>query len=745
MNLFFQYKEQPLFLRFTLISWLAIIGVLMGWSATAQTSVNHWETAVYDSSVWRYKVPSSNLGSSWTESNFDDSNWQEAKGGFGYGDDDDATIVTNVLAVFIRKKFLIDDLDAIESMLLHVDYDDGYIAYLNGVEIGRSNMGNIQFPQFDQASLELHEAKLYTGQEPESILFNKAEITDLLLQGENILTVQVHNTSTASSDLTTRVFLSLGINNGSTFYGNTPDWFVTPVQFESSDLPIIILNTSGTQIPDNTRIVADMGIIDNGTGARNFITDLYNNYNGKISIETRGESSQYFFPKKSYSLETQTILGENNNVSLLGMPVENDWILYAPYSDKSLIRNVLAYKMGRDMGRYASRTSYCEVVLNGEYQGIYVLMEKIKRDKNRVDVSKLTPEDISGDDLTGGYLLRIDKIDGNDYPAWTSTPVPQLPSENTIDFQYFDPKGGELLSVQQDYIKNYIFEFESALSGTDFDTPTGYANYIAEPTFIDFMMVNEVSKNVDSYIFSTYLYKDKNGKGRKLKMGPLWDFNLAFGNVDYHENSQFAPGWMYNDDYRIYWFRRLMSDPVFANRFQCRWDELRTGILSNDYMVSTIDSLAIRLEESQERNYAKWKILGEYVWPNQVIGSNYQDEIDFVKQWTLDRLAWMDVNLNETCIPIITSLKSENKIRIKVFPNPSNRGWQITGLPPNKEYAIVIYNQLGDIVKMDISKGANYKWAGENKEGKNVASGIYIIKITDKASNLYAAKLIKME
>lgn len=427
------------------------------------------------------------------------------------------------------------------------------------------------------------------------------------------------------------------------------------------------------------------------------------------------------------------------------MPNENDWILYAPYSDKSLIRNVLAYKLGRDMGRYASRTRYCEVVLNGEYQGIYVQLEKIKRDKNRFDISKLTPEDISGDALTGGYLLRIDKIDGNDYPAWTSIPVPKLPNENPVNFQYFDPKGDELVSEQQDYIKNYIFEFESALSSSDYINSNGYPAFIAEPTFIDFMMVNEVSKNVDSYIFSTYLYKDKNGKGRKLKMGPLWDFNLAFGNVDYHENSQFAPGWMYDDGYRIYWFRRLMSDPNFANRFQCRWDELRTGILSDDIIESTIDSLSTLLEESQERNFNKWKVLGEYVWPNQFVGNTFEEEIAFVKQWTRNRLAWMDINLNETCEPIITTLSSENRGKIEVYPNPSNNGWQIIGLPSNQKFNLYIYNQVGKVVKTTIFNGNMHHWNGEDDNGKFVAPGIYILKIRSSSKVIFTSRLIKTE
>ncbi len=140
--------------------------------------------------------------------------------------------------------------------------------------------------------------------------------------------------------------------------------FAETVNFESSNLPIVVINTHGQTIPDEYRIIADMGIIYNGPGQRNHVNDPFNNYDGKISIELRGSSSQ-MFPKKQYALETEDAQGENLNVSLLGLPEENDWILNGPYSDKSLIRNVLIYRLARDLGNYASRTRFCELVLNG--------------------------------------------------------------------------------------------------------------------------------------------------------------------------------------------------------------------------------------------------------------------------------------------------------------------------------------------------------------------------------------------
>ena len=184
------------------------------------------------------------------------------------------------------------------------------------------------------------------------------------------------------------------------------------VNYRESNLPIITINTYGDEIPDEPRIDAYMGIIDNGNVV-NKIDDVFNDYDGKITIEKRGNSSQDQ-EKPPYRFETVDGNGENNNVQLLGLPEENDWILYAPWSDKSLIRNVLIYSLSNEMGRYAPRSKFVELYLNDEYRGVYVLMEKIKRDKNRVPISSLDPNKNSGDDLTGGYILKFDWAETGD-------------------------------------------------------------------------------------------------------------------------------------------------------------------------------------------------------------------------------------------------------------------------------------------------------------------------------------------
>ena len=276
-------------------------------------------------------------------------------------------------------------------------------------------------------------------------------------------------------------------------FGNNP---ATYMALESSDLPLVKINTNGQSIIDDPSITAWMEIIDNGPGIRNYVTDSANNYNGFIGIELRGQSS-LSFPQKQYAVETRDSAGNNLNTSILGMPAENDWVLYGAYNDKSLMRNALAYSLARDMGRYASRAKYCEVLINGEYKGVYTFFEKVKRDNNRVDIAGLTGIDSTGVELTGGYICSVDWIDNG---GWTSNYPPDQtdPMNNTMFYQYIYPKDNEILPQQQNYIQQYVDSFETALLSPLFTNPVlGWRKYGDEESFIDYFLVNELSKNVD--------------------------------------------------------------------------------------------------------------------------------------------------------------------------------------------------------------------------------------------------------
>ena len=422
----------------------------------------------------------------------------------------------------------------------------------------------------------------------------------------------------------------------------------------TSNLPIVIINTNGVEIPDEPKITGTMGIIDNGPGNMNNEYDPPNNYDGLIGIEIRGQSSQ-MFPKKSYGVETRDEEGEDLDASLLGMPEESDWVLYAPYSDKSMLRNFITFFMGSHLDEYCSRMAYCEVIVNNDYKGVYILMEKIKKNENRVDIAKLKPDEISGDDLTGGYIIKVDKIDpgfiyGTD--GWLSIPTPPYPDAMKITFQFYYPKVENIVLQQKHYIQDHIVLSENTLTDVNFADPNnGYNKYFNTASFVDQMILNEVSKEVDAYRYSTFFYKEKDSDGGKLHAGPAWDFNLGYANIDYWPPGIDYKGWMYPTVEPVnwgimFWWKRLMEDSYFEDLFYTRWQQLRQNELSNENLEFAIDSIVNYIDDAQQRNYERWPILGEYVWPNyDWKGNDYSDEVDFFETWLFNRIDWIDKNI----------------------------------------------------------------------------------------------------
>ena len=244
--------------------------------------------------------------------------------------------------------------------------------------------------------------------------------------------------------------------------------------FTDSNLPILVITTDdGASIPDEPKTTAHLGVLWHENGDRNYLTDAFSDYDGKIGIEIRGQSSQWF-DKKSYGFETRNEDGSNNNVSLLGMPTENDWVLHGPFSDKSLIRNAFTYTLAGKIMDYAPRVRMVEIQVNGEYLGVYLLTEKIKRDNDRVDIAKLDIDDNAGDSLTGGYILKMDKYSDGDVGFRSNyAPIEGQGQETWFWLHY--PKAENITQQQFDYIEGYMHQFENALMSGSFAHPTvGY-------------------------------------------------------------------------------------------------------------------------------------------------------------------------------------------------------------------------------------------------------------------------------
>jgi hypothetical protein len=526
-----------------------------------------------------------------------------------------------------------------------------------------------------------------------------------------------------------------------------------PVQFQSSNLPIILINTNGQSIPDAPRITAVMQVIDNGPGKLNHPTDPANVYNGPIGIEIRGSSSQ-LYEKKAYSVEVRDTTGNDLSVSLLGLPKESDFALISPLNDKSLMRDMLAYKLAGEIMPWAPRTRYAEVMLNGNYEGEYMLVEKIKRDKNRVNISKLKPTDLKGDQLTGGYILSFDKFTGGGTGGdWASPFAPFPGSKATSWIQIVYPKSEDIQPEQRKYIQQYITKFETALYYWDPNADAGpplYESWIDADSWVDHLLVNEITKNVDAYRISNYFYKDRDSVDGRIHMGPVWDYNISFGIGDYCDN-QLAQGWMTNfnnicagDAWQVhFWWGQLLRDYTFQQHITNRWRELRSTLWTNDRLNACIDSTAGLLAEAEVRNFQRWQVLGVYVWPNSFIGQTYQQEVDYLKYWLMQRVKWMDDNIEHIGPLDLRHFPYLQDARI--YPNPATPGGILTfqySTGDAAAYELSLYDETGRLVvaPQPIPSG---NWVRYNLTlPATLGNGVYFYRIDREEKSIKTGKLI---
>ena len=432
--------------------------------------------------------------------------------------------------------------------------------------------------------------------------------------------------------------------------------------FTDSNLPIVLINTDGgVEIPDSPRVLATMKIIYRGNGLRNYLTDQnttgYLNYNGRINIEIRGSSSQVL-PKKQFGLTTlKADNTSNNNVSLLGMPSDNDWILNGLGFEPSLIRDYICYNLSRMIGEYASRTVYCEVVINGSYNGLYVLQEKIKQGSDRVDVMKIGTTDNISPAVTGGYITKADKTNG-DPVAWT---MPSYLAGDDVTFIHDLPKPENVTTQQNDYIHSVFEMLSSTASSGNTSFEDGYPSVIDIPSFVDFMIISELSANADAYQFSTFFHKDRNGK---LRAGPIWDNNLTFGNDLFLWNFdrsktdtwQFANG----DNEGPKFWKDLFVNAQFRCYLSKRWNQLiQPGQPLNLLTIENlIDQIVATISEASVRENIKWGTV-----------PNLSMEINNIKDWLKLRIAWITINVGpySNCSNVVTP----SLVITKIMYNPA--------------------------------------------------------------------------
>jgi hypothetical protein len=407
----------------------------------------------------------------------------------------------------------------------------------------------------------------------------------------------------------------------------------------SSNLPLVVINPFGRFVRRGSRTVGYVTVIDGGS--RSALGGTID-FRGASEMNIRGYSSLRQ-PKHSYTFRTRNGDGSKLKAPILGLPKHSDWILFAPYSDKTLMRDVLAYELSRKMGHYAPRARFVEVfmanrsgkVTRRDYLGVYVLMEKIEAGKDRVNIQQLTPSDNSEPNITGGYIFKRDHSDDES---------PDFHTSRGSGMFMVEPSSRDITREQRAWISRYMNDVERSIYGPNFrDAATGYAQFIDVDAFIDQHWLIEMSKNIDGFRYSVFFTKDRGGK---LQVQPVWDWNLSFGNANYHDGDD-PTGW-YTDRLRtseISWFRRLNQDPEFAQRTIDRWGDLRRDVFSLSNIFRRIDEIAAQLNEAQTRNFQRWPIMGRDVWPNSYVGDTYQQEVNWMKQWIQRRLAWIDSQL----------------------------------------------------------------------------------------------------
>ena len=376
-------------------------------------------------------------------------------------------------------------------------------------------------------------------------------------------------------------------------------------------LPVIYLMTDGSVQIDSKEDYVEGDISLDGRRDFESLTNL------PMKIRGRGNSTWFTHPKKPFQMK----LSEKS--TFLGMPEDKKWLFLAEYSDKTMLRNTIAFELGYLSNlEWTPAGEFAEVYLNGDYNGTYNITQKVEESDNRVAL---------GDT---GYLLELDQLDRID-----------------SDDVYFESRVTEkfIINIKEpsldhgsnefNYIADLIADFEEALFGVNFqDESIGYKKYINLESFIDWYLISEITKNVDSQWYSSIYLNVM--PGEKINMGPLWDFDLAFGNTDYADTQYYQGWWVKLNP----WYERLFQDPAFTQMVKDRFIYFKNN---EDLIIEKIDEYAEKLKWAQAENDDRWQTLGTYVWPNPVIYDTYQEEVDHLKNWYLARMQWLEEAFND--------------------------------------------------------------------------------------------------
>ena len=445
-------------------------------------------------------------------------------------------------------------------------------------------------------------------------------------------------------------------------------------------------------------------------------------YTDSTEIRGRGNAS-WGFPKKPYRIKLF------NKTNVLGLPAKaKNWTLINNYGDKTLMRNYLAFDLSeRYEMSYTPAIKFVNVFLNGEYKGCYQLCDHMEVEDNRVNVETMKPSDTQLPALSGGYLLEIDAYGPDTEPVYfySNRHVP-------VTIKY--PKDDDIVPAQQKYITDWFNTMEAALFGANYKNPeTGYRKYMDMETFIRHFLVGEMSGNTDTY-WSVYMYKKRNND--IFYFGPVWDFDIAYENDSRTYPINKNPDWICtstgsaaNNARDI--ITRLFTDIEFIRQLRSVYAQYRdSGVISEETLLAVIDEAAEQLDESQKLNFIRWDIMNHRVHQNPKVHGGYRAEVDNVRKYVRERIAWMDKKLHYPDWEIINSEQEEYFKDVQVWSRYG--ALHIEGLtPPVKVEVIavdgkVLYTQQVQSNSIDIS----------------FPSGLYIIRLSDSKGRSKSVKVI---
>lgn len=487
----------------------------------------------------------------------------------------------------------------------------------------------------------------------------------------------------------------------------------------ADDLPTLRVATGGAVIVDEPKVLVRLTANHpDGTPG----------YAGPAGIEIRGRSSQAF-PKKSYGLELRGVDGRDSSAALLGLPPDDDWVLHGPYADRALLRNALSYATARATGRYAPRTRYCHLEIDGAYQGVYLLTERVQPAPHKVDITPAPPATAPE---RGDYLFAVDFEREGPASGWVSPHAGPRDGDYRFKYQYVRPRPGEITAPQARYLEAWVGDLEAALLADD-DFGLDLEEFLDVDAWIDYVLVNELAFDVDAYSGSTFLVK--RGGGR-LAPGPVWDHNLAWGNADFAWGDPGAcertAGFAIDSRQTCVTklvpvvFGEVWRRPEVRLRAARRWAELRRGAFGPG-LDARLDSLAAALAVAQDRNFARWPIHGEYLWPNEFAGETWRRDVDYLASWVARRRSWLDGAFARLDAELSPGDRPEGP-SWRLAPNPasSSAGAVVAFDRPLRSAATVeILDASGRVVRSRTVAGP-YR---SRPLGRGLSPGLYVLRV----------------